>query len=81
MLAVNPSPSPVGPPGYSGDPNLITPGPWGFAAIFFVAVVTILLLLDMARRIRRVRYREEVRQLLEGEKPEFEPPKEPPLDD
>jgi len=34
----------------------------------------------MTRRIRRIRYREEIRQLLEGESPEFDPPKEPPLD-
>jgi hypothetical protein len=79
-LASAPSPTPVGPPGFGGDPNTVSPGPWGFAAIFFVAALTILLLIDMTRRIRRIRYREEIRQLLEGESPEFDPPKEPPLD-
>jgi len=62
------TPSPF--PDYTGNPNLITPGVWGFIAILLVAVATILLLLDMNRRIRRSRYREEVRIKLEEEQAE-----------
>jgi hypothetical protein len=43
-------------------------GPLGFVAIFFVAVVVLLLMVDMTRRIRRTRYREEIRARLEAEK-------------
>ena len=63
--AATPSPTPF--PDYTGDPNLITPGVWGFIAIFVVAVATVFLILDMTRRIRRSRYREEVRIKLEAE--------------
>jgi len=54
-------------PAYTGNPNLITPGVWGFIAILLVAIATIFLLIDMTRRIRRSRYREEVRIKLEEE--------------
>nr|WP_211368204.1 hypothetical protein [Microbacterium rhizomatis] len=49
------------------DTNLVTPGPWGFVAIAFVAVAVILLVWDMLRRIRRGRYRAEVREELDAE--------------
>jgi hypothetical protein len=42
------------------DPNVVTPGVIGFLAIFFVAVATTLLVLDMNRRVRRTRYRGEL---------------------
>ncbi|MGO3884838.1 MAG: hypothetical protein ACTJHU_00950 [Mycetocola sp.] len=42
------------------DPKDVTPGPVGFAAIFIVAVLAILLIVDMARRVRRVEYRNRV---------------------
>jgi hypothetical protein len=60
-----PSPTPF--PAYTGNTNLITPGVWGFIAILLVGVATIFLLVDMTRRIRRSRYREEVRIKLEEE--------------
>jgi hypothetical protein len=60
-----PSPTPF--PAYTGNTNLITPGVWGFIAILVVGIATIFLLLDMTRRIRRSRYREEVRIKLEEE--------------
>jgi hypothetical protein len=47
--------------------DTVTPGPLGFAAIFLVAVLTVLLGLDMVRRIRRTTYREEIRKRLEDE--------------
>jgi hypothetical protein len=54
------------------DPDTVTPGVWGFLAILFVAVATILLVLDMLRRVRRTRYRGEVREQLERERAEAE---------
>jgi hypothetical protein len=63
-----PSPTPTA----EFDPNTVSPGPLGFIAIFFVAVVVLLLMVDMNRRIRRTRYREEIRARLESEKLEAE---------
>ncbi|OUE28325.1 hypothetical protein BFL36_01720 [Clavibacter michiganensis] len=59
-----PSPTPTA----EFDPNTVSPGPVGFIAIFFVAVMVLLLMVDMTRRIRRTRYREEIRGRLEAEK-------------
>jgi hypothetical protein len=62
-LAATPSPSPT-----SVVPDVdVTPGVAGFIAIAVVAVVTILLVIDMTRRIRRTRYRAEIRERLEAE--------------
>ncbi len=62
IAATNPSPSP------STVPDVdVTPGVAGFIAIAVVAVVTILLVVDMTRRIRRTRYRAEIRERLEAE--------------
>lgn len=61
-LVAQPSPSP------SVVPDVdVTPGVIGFVAIALVAVLTILLIVDMTRRIRRTRYRAEVRERLESE--------------
>ena len=49
------------------DPNLVTPGVWGFVLTFLIMLVVVLLVLDMVRRIRRVNYRAEVRAQLEAE--------------
>jgi len=49
------------------NPDTVTPGAWGFAAIFLVAVATLLLGLDMARRVRRTTYRSQVQEKLEAE--------------
>ncbi|MCU1636207.1 MAG: hypothetical protein JWQ68_1446 [Cryobacterium sp.] len=46
----------------------VTPGPLGFAAIFVVALLTVLLGFDMVRRVRRTTYREEIRKRLEDER-------------
>lgn len=56
LLAVTPSPSPSA----RFDQNAITPGVVGFLAIFLVTAATILLIIDMTRRVRRVRYRGEL---------------------
>lgn len=49
------------------DPNLVTPGVWGFVLTFVIMLVVVLLVLDMVRRIRRVNYRAEVRAEIEAE--------------
>jgi len=62
LAAATPTPTPS-----SVDPNLVTPGPWGFVVFAFLALVVVLLVWDMVRRIRRARYREEVNQELDAE--------------
>jgi hypothetical protein len=47
--------------------DLITPGPWGFAVVAFIAIAVVLLIVDMMRRIRRARFRSEVREELDAE--------------
>ncbi|HRN29982.1 MAG TPA: hypothetical protein PK781_07765 [Terrimesophilobacter sp.] len=55
------------------DPNDVTPTWLGFLITFLVAVATVFLLWDMVRRIRRTRYRGEVREQLEAEHAAAEP--------
>ena len=64
FAATNPTPSPT--PSIPSE-DVTTPGPWGFVAIFGVGIVVALLLVDMTRRIRRVRYRAEVAEKLDAE--------------
>ncbi|MGX5682550.1 hypothetical protein [Schumannella luteola] len=66
LWMLDPTPSPL--PAYEGDPNLVTPGVVGFAVTFIIAVITVLLVVDMTRRVRRIRYRAEVAEQLEAEK-------------
>jgi hypothetical protein len=61
VTAATPSPAPT------VDPQLVTPGPWGFGAIVFIALAVIFLVWDMQRRIRRTRYREEINDELDAE--------------
>lgn len=42
------------------DPDQVTPGALGFFATFFMVLAIVLLMRSMAKRIRRVRYREMV---------------------
>ncbi|MBX3090165.1 MAG: hypothetical protein KF772_06255 [Cryobacterium sp.] len=49
------------------DQIVEAPGWIGFAATAFVVLASLLLILDMNRRIRRSRYREEVRNQIEAE--------------
>jgi HAMP domain-containing protein len=67
------TPTPTPYPAYTGNENLVTPGVFGFALTAFVAIATVLLLVDMTRRMRRVRYRSEVREQLEAERLDGEP--------
>lgn len=49
------------------DPNDVTPTWVGFLITFLLAVAVVALMWDMVRRIRRTRYRGEVREELEAE--------------
>jgi len=55
-LASTPVPTPSSP---EADPSRVTPGLIGFLATSALAVATVLLVLDMVRRVRRLRYREQ----------------------
>ena len=59
------TPTPI--PPSNVDESLVGPGIWGFAIFAFVAIVSILLIADMVRRTRRVRYRAEIQQRLAAE--------------
>jgi hypothetical protein len=63
LLAATPSPTP------SVDPanTFYSPGTIGFVATFLVAAGAIVIIFDMVRRVRRVRYRGEVAAKLEAE--------------
>lgn len=65
MLALTETPMPT--PSMTVAPEAVTPGFAGFAAIVVVLLAVFLLIWDMNRRIRRVRYREEVRDELDAE--------------
>ena len=66
-LATTPSPTPTPSlrPGLSEDQ--VTPGTWGFVLTAFIVVLTTFLIVDMVRRIRRVRYRAQVEEAIVGE--------------
>ena len=59
-VASSPAPSPSLKPGLSQDQ--VTPGLLGFLLTAFIVVLTALLIVDMVRRIRRVRYRAQVEE-------------------
>jgi hypothetical protein len=63
VLLATPSPSP------SVDPatTFYSPGTIGFIATFGMAVGAALLIADLVRRIRRVRYRAEIQEKLDAE--------------
>lgn len=65
LMAATPSPS----PSLAVNENAVTPGVVGFLAILFVTLATILLVADMIRRIRRVRYRGELQERRAQEQP------------
>lgn len=49
------------------DPETLSPGPVGFIAIALVAVLTIFLLFDMVRRLRKVNMRADINAKLDAE--------------
>lgn len=65
MRSLSETPMPT--PTMTVAPEAVTPGFVGFAVIVVILVAVILLIWDMNRRIRRVRYREEVREELDAE--------------
>jgi hypothetical protein len=67
LWTATPSPEPSLYPEYTGDPNLVTPGVVGFLGTLFIAVVTVLIVLDMNRRVRRVRYRALAQEAIRNE--------------
>ena len=67
MLVLLGADTPVPTPTSTVDPNLVTPGFAGFVVVVFVVIAVFLLIWDMNRRVRRVRYREEVREELDAE--------------
>lgn len=62
LPSVTATPSPTG-----VDPNLVTPGPWGFVIIAVIAVIVIVLVWDMMRRIRRGRVHADIMEELDAE--------------
>lgn len=67
MLVLFGTDTPMPTPTMTVDPEAVTPGFIGFAAIVVVLLAVIFLIWDMNRRIRRVRYREEIREELDAE--------------
>lgn len=62
-LAATPTPTPTSGP----NEDQVTPGVVGFTVTFLIAVAVVLLVIDMTRRIRRVRYRAEIAEKLDAE--------------
>jgi len=59
-------------PAIEVDPNSVTPGVIGFIMTFGVMIAVLLLVIDMVRRVRRVRYRQEIADRLDGVTPPAE---------
>lgn len=74
VLEIDP---PSTPPAFDGNPDLVTPGVVGFIITFAIALITVLLIVDMVRRIRRVRYRAAVQADIAAEVDAAKPPTEP----
>ncbi len=49
------------------DPQTLSPGPVGFFAIAIVSLITIFLLFDMVRRLRKVNMRADITAKLDAE--------------
>jgi hypothetical protein len=64
LLALTTTPTPLPTPGLREgiSEDQITPGLWGFIMTAFFVLATTLLIVDMVRRIRRVRYRAQVEE-------------------
>ena len=62
VLATTPTPSPTPSLREGISEDQITPGLWGFIMTAFFVLATTLLIVDMVRRIRRVRYRAQVEE-------------------
>lgn len=60
LPAATPTPLPF-------DPDMVTPGVIGFVATLALILATIVLLVSLNRRIRRVNYRAEIAERLDAE--------------
>lgn len=65
LATVTPIPTPG--PAEDFDPNVVTPGVWGFVITFGIVVAVVLLIVDMVRRTRRVNYRAAINAQLDAE--------------
>jgi len=54
-------------PGEYIDPDTVTPGVVGFVLTFALAIVVVVLLIDMARRVRRINHRAAANERLDAE--------------
>lgn len=63
LWAATPTPTPTAP----FDENLVTPGVVGFVVTLGLIVATILLLVSMTRRVRRVNNRADIQKRLDAE--------------
>lgn len=63
LLAATPTPTPSA----DFDPDLVTPGVIGFVVTLALILATIVILISMNRRVRRVNYRAEIAQRLDAE--------------
>ncbi len=61
VLTATPTPNP------DFDPTTVTPGVIGFITVLLFAVATMLLCIDVVRRIRRLTYRAQIKERLEAE--------------
>ena len=75
-LLVTETPDPLVPPSGVAD-ELVTPGVWGFVITFALVIVVVLLIIDMVRRVRRVRYRAEANERLDAEEAALTSPEDP----
>lgn len=64
-LLVTTSPTPG--PAEDFDPNVVTPGVWGFVITFALVIAVVLLIVDMVRRTRRVSHRAAINEQLDAE--------------
>lgn len=73
IAQVTPTPSAPTPAPFTGNEDSITPTWVGFVFTFAIAAITVFLIIDMTRRVRRVRYRSEIQEKLrlEAENPEL----------
>lgn len=63
IWAATPTPGPA----EDFDPDVVTPGVWGFVITFAIVIAVVLLVVDMVRRTRRVNYRAVVNEQLDAE--------------
>jgi hypothetical protein len=63
LWAATPTPTPTA----EFDPNLVTPGVVGFIVTFGIILATVVILISMNRRVRRLNYRAQIAERLDAE--------------